>query len=208
MESVSIRRPTCKAPKLFGADHVDPVSFCFQLSPQTRRTEGRLWRPAPAAPTRDPSPPRPAPPAHGSSAPPSFTPLINSSAPRAACRAGLCPEEVAGLSSKGQGPLLGSTGLPHRLGTGGTGARRSAMRLSSAGLPQGLTCLPHHPSAQVSALFCSEPFTSPLLSDSGKQPYVVCPRFGCNLHYFTIWQVLLRQGRACCQAWCQGVLAI
>ena len=143
MESVSIRRPTCKAPRVFGADHVDPVSFGFQLSPQTRRTEGRLWRPAPAAPTRDPSPPRPAPPAHGSSAPPSFTPLINSSAPRAACRAGLCPQEVAGLSSKGQGPLLGSTGLPHRPGT--RGHRCAKKRLETQ--QRGPSSRPHIPPA-------------------------------------------------------------
>lgn len=47
MESVSIRRPTCKTPRVFRADRVDPVSFGFQLSPQTQRTEGR---PAPPPP--------------------------------------------------------------------------------------------------------------------------------------------------------------
>ena len=47
MRSVSVRRSTCKAPGVFGADRVDLVSFGFQPEPPDPENGGVALEPLP-----------------------------------------------------------------------------------------------------------------------------------------------------------------
>lgn len=135
MGSVIVRRPTCKAPNVFRADYVDPVDFSFQPEP------------ASPTPTREPplvqghllllmaTLPHPA-------SPPQSTPPPGQRAGQAS------PQGLVGLHSKGQGPLLGSTGLPHAPGTQGHRCAKKRLETqqcrpsSRSPIPPGITPVP------------------------------------------------------------------
>lgn len=160
MGSVILRRPTCKAPNVFRADCVDPVGFSFQPEPPDPENGGAALGASTPHPHQRASPrPRPALPAHGNSAPPSFTPSVNP-APRAACRADLPPGVGrATLQRAGTSPgqHWSATCAWHPGATVGKEATRDSavQAFFKVSYPSW-----HHPSAQVSALFYFEPFTS------------------------------------------------
>lgn len=133
--------------------------------------------------------------------------------PQGACRAVLSPQEVAGLSSTGPGPLLGSTGRPRGPGTQGHPCAEERLKTQQCGpsprshIPPGVTPVP-------GALLCSTLSLSlpPLLSDSGKQ-ITICDFFFppvdeiCIISQFGK-RTSVRAGPAAFRAWCQETLAI
>lgn len=148
MSSVSVRRSTCKAPGVFGADCVDLVSLGFQPEPPDRGTEGRLWSPFPR--------PSPAPPAHGSYAAPGFTPP-----PPGRVQGGPLPPGGGRAELYGAGPSPGQHWAATWSWYPGASVCRGATRGSAVwAFPKVSHPSRRHPSAQSSALFYSEPFAS------------------------------------------------
>lgn len=162
MRSVSVRRSTCKAPGVFGANRVDLVSFGFQPDPPDPENGGVALEPLPT--------PKASSSCSWQLCPAQLHSLNQLLHPQGACRAGLCPQEVAGLSSTGPGPLLGSTGQPQGPGTQGHRCAEERLETPQCGpssrshIPPGVTPVP-------GALLCSILSLSlpRLLSDRGKQ---------------------------------------